>query len=73
MTWILLALLVYTLIGATLVAQSMGGMHVDADPREWLVLIFLWPLLLRFFLQLAVIQAEFRRLEQWEEDRNRNR
>jgi hypothetical protein len=65
MTWILLALLVYVLFGAFLVARSMRGMHVSAGMDEWIALIFLWPLMLRFFVHLAVLQARIQELENW--------
>jgi len=65
MTWILLALLIYVLSGTLLVARNMRGMRVSARMDEWIVLIFLWPLMLRFFLQLAVLQARIQELEDW--------
>jgi len=65
MTWILLALLVYALLGALLVARNMRGMNVSAGMDEWVLLILLWPLMLRFFLQLAVLQARIEHMEDW--------
>lgn len=65
MTWILLALLVYALLGAFLVARSMRGMHVSASMDEWIALVLLWPLMLGFFVQLAVLQARIRQLQDW--------
>ena len=65
MTWILLALLTYALSGAFLVARSMRRMHVSAGMDEWVALILLWPLMLRFFLQLAVLQARIEQMEDW--------
>ena len=65
MTWILLAVLVYALLGAFLVARSMRRMHVSAGMDEWVLLILLWPLMLRFFLQLAVLQARIEHMEDW--------
>ncbi len=73
MTWILVALLAYALLGATLVAYNMREMQVSASPREWALLILLWPLMLRFFLQLAVLQAEMHGLERWGESRAKKR
>ena len=65
MTWILLALLTYALSGAFLVARSMRRMHVSAGMDEWVALILLWPLMLRFFLQLTMLQARIQELENW--------
>jgi len=65
MTWILLALLVYALYGAFLVARTMRGMQVSAGVDEWIVLILLWPLMVRLFVQLAMLQTRIRQLEDW--------
>jgi len=65
MTWILLALLVYVLFGAFLVARTMRGMHVSAGMDEWIVLILLWPRMLQFFLHLAMFQARIQEMENW--------
>lgn len=65
MTWILLALLGYLLAGAMLIAHTMRGMRVSAGADEWVVLILLWPLMLRFFLHLAVLQASLQHLQDW--------
>ena len=73
MTWILLFLLLYTLLGAVLVSHNMRGMQVSASLHEWVILVLLWPLMLRFFLQLAVIQARFRQWERWSDTQARKR
>lgn len=73
MTWILLALLIYVLAGALLVARSMRGMQASAKANEWIVLILLWPLMLRFFVQLAVLQASMQRLEDWADEKRPRR
>jgi len=73
MTWILLFLLLYTLLGAMLVSHNMRGMRVAARLHEWVVFVLLWPLMLQFFLQLAVIQARIRQLERWSDTQARKR
>ena len=73
MTWILLALLLYTLLGAALVSRNMRGMQVAASLPEWLVLILLWPFMLQFLLQLAVLQARIHQLERWGHTQARKR
>lgn len=73
MPWILLALLVYTLLGAMLVSHFMRGMQVSASPREWVAFVLLWPLMRPLYLQLAVLQARIRQLEHWADTRARKR
>ncbi len=65
MNWILLVFLIYTLVGASLVARNLRGMHVSASVREWAMLLLLWPFMLRFFLQMSVLQARIDELERW--------
>ena len=70
MNWILFALLIYILIGSILVVRTMRGLDVQASPGEWMVILFLWPLSLRFFAQLAMMQAMIQNLELWSEDQD---
>ena len=73
MNWILLALLIYTLCGALLIARTMRGMQVSASAGEWVTLIFLWPLMLRFFVHLAAIQSRIAEMEKWADRTDRKR
>ena len=41
---------------------------VQANLGEWIVLILLWPLSLRFYAQLAMVQSMIQNLEQWEDN-----
>jgi hypothetical protein len=65
MNWILFILLIYTLIGALLIWRYMRGLSVKAKAGEWIALIFMWPFSLRFFAQLAMMQAMIEDLEHW--------
>jgi hypothetical protein len=72
MTWIILVLLVYPLIGALLVTRNLRGMQVSASLREWVAFIFFWPLMISFFLQLSLLQARISELENWADSREEN-
>jgi hypothetical protein len=43
----------------------MRGLHVQANLGEWVVLILLWPLSLKIYAQLAMVQAMIQNLEHW--------
>ena len=66
MNWVLLILFIYVLIGTVLASWNMRGLHVQANFVEWIVLILLWPLALRFYAQLAMLQSMIRKLENLE-------
>jgi len=72
MAWIILVPLIYALIGALLVARNLRGMQVSASLSEWVTFILLWPLMVRIFLQLAVLQARISELENWADPREEN-
>jgi hypothetical protein len=65
MNWIFFALLIYTFIGSLLIVRTMRGLNVQASPGEWIVILFLWPICLRFFAQLSMVQAMIKELEHW--------
>ena len=72
MIWIILVLLIYALIGALLVARNLRGMQVSASLPEWVTLILLWPLMVRFFFQLALMQARISELENWADSKEKS-
>jgi hypothetical protein len=72
MAWIILVLLIYPLFGALLVTRNLRGMQVSASLPEWVTLILLWPLMVRFFLQLALMQARISELESWADSKEKN-
>jgi hypothetical protein len=63
MSWFLLGSLVYSLVGTILVVRFMRGMVVKASISEWLAIILLWPLAIRFFAHLSMVQCMIRDLE----------
>ena len=48
-TWVLLGLLSYLLVGAALVAWVFSGMSLEAGSKDILYLVILWPLAIPFF------------------------
>ncbi len=72
MAWIILVLLIYPLFGALLVARNLRGMQVSASLPEWVTLILLWPLMVSFFLQLALMQARISELENWADSKEKH-
>jgi hypothetical protein len=71
MNWIILTLLVYALIGASLVTHSMGKMTVAATLSEWMVMILLWPCYLQFFAHLEKLQSSIKAIEIWSSNEDR--
>ena len=71
MNWIILALLVYALIGALLVMRCMGNMHIAATLSEWMVMILLWPCYLQFFALLEKMQNSIKAIEIWSSNEDR--
>lgn len=63
MGWFLLGILMYTLIGATLVMHTLKGMKVEASVYEWLIIILFWPLMLKYFMHWSMVQAMTRHIE----------
>jgi hypothetical protein len=49
MTWVLLGLLSYLLVGAALVAWVFSGMSFEMGSKDTLYLVVLWPLVIPFF------------------------
>ncbi len=72
MTWIIFILLAYVLIGALLIARQMRGLQVSASMREWATFVLLWPLMIRFFLQLTLLQARISQVEDWADPEHDN-
>ncbi len=72
MAWILLVLLIYPLIGALLVARNLRGMQVSASLPEWVTLVLLWPLMVSFFAQMALMQARISELENWADSKEKS-
>jgi hypothetical protein len=70
MNWILLILFIYTLTGSVLASRNMRGLHVQANLSEWVVLILLWPLSLKIYAQLAMVQSMIRDLEHWSDNQD---
>jgi hypothetical protein len=70
MIWILLILFIYTLTGSVLASRNMRGLHVQANLGEWVVLILLWPLSLKIYAQLAMVQSMIRDLEHWSDNQD---
>lgn len=63
MSWFLLGFLFYSLVGTILVVRSMRGMVVKASISEWLAIILFWPMALRFFAHLSMVQCMLRDME----------
>ena len=70
MNWILLILFIHTLIGSVLASHNMRGLHVQANLGEWIVLILLWPLSLRIYAQMAMVQSMIQNLEHWSDNQD---
>ena len=68
MSWLLIILLLYLLIGALLVQRTTRGAEIHASIIEWVVLLLLWPLCLKFFIHLAFIQSRLEAVEVWADD-----
>lgn len=67
MSWFLLIVLLYMMAGALIVQRAMRGAEIQASFFEWAVMLFLWPLCVKFFLHLAVMQSRFEAVEVWAE------
>ncbi len=65
MSWIILALLVYVLIGALLIRRSMKDLLVTARVGEWAAMMLLWPLYLRLFIWLAMLNSMVEAVVEW--------
>lgn len=72
MSWLLIIILVYILLGAFLVERTMRGAEIRASITEWCVLLLLWPLCLKFLLHFALMQARFEAVEVWAENEWKN-
>ena len=64
MIWIALGTLCYLLIGAALITQAFGGMSVEAEPKDMLFLVILWPLAIPFFGFLLKTRQVIQALEE---------
>jgi hypothetical protein len=65
MNWFIVIFLLYLMAGALLVQRTMRGAEIQASFVEWLVMLLLWPLCLKFFLHLALMQSRFEAIEVW--------
>jgi hypothetical protein len=58
-------ILLYVLIGALLVERTTRGAEIHATFAEWVVILLLWPLCLKFFVYLGFMQSQFEAIEVW--------
>ncbi len=65
MSWFLILILIYILLGALLVGRTMRGAQIHATFAEWVVLLLVWPLCLKFFIHLSLIQSQLEAIEVW--------
>ena len=65
MNWFLLCVLLYLMISALLVQRTMRGAEIRATVVEWVVLLILWPLCLKFFIHIALMQSRLEAVEVW--------
>lgn len=62
------------MVGALLVERTMRGAEIHATFIEWIVMLLLWPLCLKFFIHLAFMQSQFEAIEVWaNEERKKKR
>lgn len=60
MSWFfLVGLLLYVMVGAVLVQRTMRGAEIQATFIEWVNLILLWPLCLKIFIHMSLMQSQF--------------
>ena len=67
MIWFLLFTLLYILVGALLVERTMRGTKIHATFAEWIVMLLFWPLCLKVFVHIAMMQSQFEAIEVWAE------
>ena len=67
MSWFLLITLLYILVGALLVERTMRGAKIHATFAEWIVMLLFWPLCLKVFVHIAMMQSQFEAIEVWAE------
>ena len=63
MSWLILSILLYLLIGAILVERSMRGAEIRASFLEWMGLFILWPLCLKLFLHMMFLQSQMKAIK----------
>jgi hypothetical protein len=64
MSWyFLVGFLLYVMVGAVLVQRTMRGAEIQATFIEWVGLILLWPLCLKIFLHMSLMQSQFEAIE----------
>ncbi|TFH34124.1 MAG: hypothetical protein E4G99_10140 [Anaerolineales bacterium] len=74
MSWFLIFILLYLMVGALLVERTMRGAEIHATFIEWSVMLLLWPLCLKFFIHLAFMQSQLEAIEVWaNEERKKKR